>query len=317
MKGLMDIAVKKSIVIFCRTLKVNDDPFSSDYYWQAYQDLILALEKRGLDVYLATNNNTYIDYGVFSTAYKINGKAPLDKLIAVNNVRADLVFDRGGFIGRGVQTINTPFVQKIGMNKIEMYKHFAKFQGFSAICQNHDEVVKAFHDIEGARVVVKEPEGYGGHEVYIGYKDEILNQLPDRYPLLIQEFLDTSIGVPGYATGVHDVRLSMCGGVLIGCYVRQAKPGSLHSNVSQGGKMIFMDVNEAPLAVVGAAKEVDKLFEAAPRYYSVDFVNTPKGWKMLEINPYLALLPVTDGPEAIKTMEKLADYLVAIVKDLA
>ncbi len=305
-----------SIAIFCRTLKENDDPFSSDYYWQAYQDLMLALEKRGLSVYLTTDNNTYIDYGTFSVAYKIKGKTQLDNLIKVKNVKVDLVFDRGGFIGRGVPTINTPLMQKIGMNKIEMYKRFSKFQGFSAICINYGEVTKAFDDIEGERVVVKEPEGYGGHEVYIGYKNDVLSELPDRYPLLVQEFLDTSIGVPGYVTGVHDVRLSMCGGELIGCYIRQAKPGSLHSNVSQGGKMLFMNIDKTPPALIEAAKEVDKLFESSLRYYSIDFVNTTKGWKMLEINPYLALLPVTDGPEAIRTIEKLADYLATTIKTL-
>lgn len=305
-----------TVAIFCRTLKENDDPFSSDYYWQAYQDLMIALRDRGIDAYLVTDNNTYLGYGTFSVAYTIpDTKTSLNNLTRVEHVMVDLVFDRGGFIGRDVLTINNSFVQKVGTNKIEMYQRFAEFQPKSVICKSETETVAAIESMEGDTVVVKEPESYGGHHVYIADKQTLLNKLPSSFPLLVQEFLDTSLGVPGLATGVHDIRLSMCGGELIGCYVRQAKPGVLHSNVAQGGKMIFMDVAEAPEEPVRMAKEIDTLFQEYPRYYSVDFVNTAKGWKMLEINALLALLPLTDGEEATKTCDRLADYFTKVATE--
>jgi glutathione synthase/RimK-type ligase-like ATP-grasp enzyme len=305
---------KKSIGIFCNSLELGGDPFSSDYYWQAYQDLMLALKERAVDVYLLTDNNSYLGDGKFSVAYTIDNKRELSNLIKVENISVNLVFNRGNFTGQDVFMINDPVVYKIGMNKIEMHKYFSKFQPLSFPCNNREELEAAFQKIEGDKVVVKEPEGYGGKDVYIGTKAEVLNKLPDRYPLLVQEFLDTSAGIPGLVNGVHDIRLSICGGELIGCYIREAKEGELHSNVSLGGTMKFLDVSNVPAEVWQAAKEIDGFFKQYPRYYSIDFMFTAKGWKMLELNPLLALLPVTDGEEAVKTLTRLADYLANQVK---
>lgn len=77
--------------------------------------------------------------------------------------------------------------------------------------------------------------------------------------------------------------------------------------------MFFWDVSRTPAGAAKLAMEVDKIFKDYPRYYAADFIYTKSGWKLLEINPLLALLPVTDGPEAIITLRKLADYLAAQV----
>lgn len=299
-----------SIAIFCRELKEGGDPFTSDYYWQAYLDLLLALKARGVRAYFVTDNNTYRGYGVFDVAYTTDVKTTIAGLTPIKNVHVDLVFDRGGFIGRDVATINPAILQKIGMNKIEMYKHFAALQPYSIICDSKDEVLAAFDKIEGSTIVVKEPEGCGGKEVYIGPREKVLAQLSGEYPVLVQEFLDTSAGIPGYVSGVHDIRLSVCGGKFIGYYVRTAAEGSLHSNVSRGGKMVFFDVSHIPPEAAQAARAVDVYFNKYPRYYAVDFMYTPKGWKMLELNPYLALLPETEGVDAQNTLDELADYLI-------
>jgi glutathione synthase/RimK-type ligase-like ATP-grasp enzyme len=290
---------------------MGGDPFSSDYYWQAYQDLLLALKKRGLEAYFVTDNNSYHGDGLFDTAYTTDHKTSISKLQVVHDVQVDMVFDRGGFIGRDVKTINPAQLLKTGNNKIEMYRHFAAFQPLSAVCASRDEVVAAFERISGDKIVVKQPEGCGGKEVYIGDKADVLSQLPDVYPVLVQEFMDTSAGVPGYVKGVHDVRLSVCGGKIVGYYIRSAKAGSYHSNVSQGGTMMFYDVSHVPRDLRRTVQSIDAHFRRMPRYYAIDFMYTPKGWKLVELNPYLALLPETDGPEARKTSKALTDYLVA------
>lgn len=299
------------VAIFCKEMKLGGEPFTSDYYWQAYQDQLLALKKQGIEAYFVTDNNSYQGDGVFNVAYTTNHKTSIQKLQAEYNVKVDLVFDRGGFIGRDVQTINPALLLKIGNNKIEMYRYFGAFQPLSAICRTRKEIKEAFGHIPGDKVVVKEPVGQGGKEVYIGEKFEVLNQLPDTLPVLVQEFMDTSAGVPGCVSGVHDVRLSVCGGKIIGYYIRTAKAGSFHSNVSRGGTMKFYDVKEVPHELHEAVQSIDEFFQAFPRYYAIDFMHTPKGWKLVELNPYLALLPETDGPEARKTSAALTNYLAA------
>jgi hypothetical protein len=300
-----------SIAIFCRELRLGGDPLTSDYYWQAYQDLLLSLQQRGITAYFVTDNNTYLGEGRFSIAYTTAVKTSVEALTPVHDVQVDLVLDRGGFIGRGVPTINPPLLLTAGNNKIEMYRNFGKFQPYSIICTSREEVADAFKRIPGNNIVVKEPVGQGGKEVYIGKKADITQQLPDTMPVLVQEFMDTSAGVPGYIQGVHDVRLSVCGGKIIGYYIRSAQAGSYHSNVSRGGTMTFYEVSHVPRDLQKMVRSIDGYFSPAPRYYAIDFMHTPKGWKLVELNPYLALLPATDGPEARQTSAFLADYLAA------
>lgn len=73
--------------------------------------------------------------------------------------------------------------------------------------------------------------------------------------------------------------------------------------------MVFYDVAQVPHDVRAMVAQIDAKFAAYPRYYAADFMHTTKGWKLVEMNPLLALLPVTDGPEAVKTLARLADYL--------
>jgi len=306
-----------AIAIFCRELKAGGDPFSSDYYWQAYQDLLLALKKHGAAAYLTTDNNSYRGFGRFQAAYTIDAKTTLDNLTKVEDVQVDVVFDRGGFIGRDVLTINPPIITKIASSKIEMYKHFKEHQPNSYIGHNKKQVAKAADKLPSEKVVVKEPEGSGGNEVYIGEKEDVLAELPNKFPVLVQEFMDTSTGVPGKVEGVHDVRLAICGGEIINYNIRSAQEGKLLANIAQGGEIMYYDVSEAPAELIALAKKIDAHFKDLPRYYSIDFMNTPDGWKMVELNSYLGLGPVSNGIHAERTLNRLADYLVAQATQVA
>jgi glutathione synthase/RimK-type ligase-like ATP-grasp enzyme len=222
------------------------------------------------------------------------------------------VYDRGGFIGRDVLTINPPILTKIASSKIEMYEYFSDLQPFSLIGKNKKQVLKAAQRLPGDKVVVKEPEGSGGNEVYIGKKKEVLAELPDTYPLLVQEFLDTSDGVPGQVEGVHDVRIALCGDEIISYYARTASEGKLHANVAQGGSVTYFDLATVPEELLEKVRIIDSLFDGQPRYYSLDFMNTPKGWVLVELNSYLGLMPASDGPKAQQTLAKLANYLTDV-----
>lgn len=305
---------KPTIVIFCESMRLGDQPFNEEYYWFAYQDLLLALKERGMDVYFASGDDSYLGAGNFSVAYTVDHETSLRDVRTVHDVHADLVFDRGDFKGTDMPVLNHPSLLRIAENKVETYKRFGRFQPFSVICENRADVEAAFDKIQGDMIVVKGAVSFGGHDVFIGRKDEVLSQVPEVYPLLVQEFQDTSAGVPGGVSGVHDIRLSVCGGEIIGYYVRQAKAGSLLSNVSQGGRMVFYGVDKVPAKARAMAMQIDEEYKDHPRYYSSDFMYTPDGWKLVETNTYPALLPKTDGPEAVDTLNRLADYLVEVCR---
>ena len=205
----MTQAVRPIIAIFCKELKLGGDPFSDDFYWRAYRDLLFALKDRGISAYFTTDNNIYRGFGVFDKLFSLEDPSgSVDDLKVVEDMKVDLVFDRGRFIGRDVAVINPPILTKIAMSKIEMYEYFSDLQPYSVIGNSKRQVERAVKKVPGDKVVVKEPEGSGGNEVYIGDKEEVLEELPPQYPLLVQEFLDTSVGIPGQVDGVHDARLA-------------------------------------------------------------------------------------------------------------
>ena len=308
----------KTIVVYCKTLDFGGDPFENAYYWEAYQDLIVGLQNRGIDAYFA-KAGSYAGNGVFAEAYTFEEKSKTtDNLVKHTDVVADLVFDRGYFPGRDVPMVNPPSMHKIGNSKVEIYKHFAQFQPFSVICNNRQELLDALQKITGDQVVVKEAEGSGGSQVYIGTRDEVNAKVADdRFPVLAQTFMDTSVGVPGLVNGRHDFRMIMCGGELVGCYLRTPKDGEYRANVSKGGTMTYLSVNDIPAEAAEIAHQIDEQFKDGPRYYSVDMAHTAEGWRLIEVDSLLALHPVAVDKNLSYLMDKLADYLVKVCLEVS
>jgi glutathione synthase/RimK-type ligase-like ATP-grasp enzyme len=152
----------------------------------------------------------------------------------------------------------------------------------------------------------------GGQFVYIGLREKVLAELPERYPLMVQEFVDTSVGIENLADGVHDVRVEIGGGEIWGGTLRMPAPGELKANVAQGGTRRRLFPDEIPERAREIALEIDTYFAHYPRHYSIDFANTASGWKLIELNNNPGLSPLDLSPQAKHIAEKLADYLVEI-----
>lgn len=303
-----------TVVIFTRTLRDDGYPFSDDYHWNAYLDLLLELKSQGAQAYFASGNETYAGNGVFQEAYTTDTKVRVRDFKRFENVKADVVLEKGGFEGSGVLVINPKFVHEITASKSETYRNFAKYQPRSVICADQAAVERAAQEIPGNLIVVKEPVSNAGRAVQIGPKAEVLAKLPpaEAYPLVVQEFIDTSVGVPGYVEGIHDVRVKIGGGEIFGGMIRTPAPGELRANLALGGSIRHLLPEELPPQAVELAREIDCFFEKYPRYYAIDFANTPQGWKLIELNSKPGLSPVSAGAQAERIIQKLAEYLIKI-----
>ncbi|GAC1370162.1 MAG: hypothetical protein NVSMB39_2770 [Candidatus Saccharimonadales bacterium] len=302
----------KTVVIFTRTIDPDGYPFNDEYHWNAYFDLLLALKSRGVQAYFATGLNTYLGEGRFSEAFTADAKVSVEELTRVPQVKADLVFEKGGFTADDVPVLNPPLVRQITASKAETYKNFSKYQPKSFICADRAAVEWAFADTPGELIVVKEPESNGGRAVLIGPKAQILQQAPQTYPLIVQEFMDTSVGVPGFVEGIHDVRVKIGGGRVFGGMIRKPAPGEYKANLAQGGTAVHLKPMDLPPEALELALEIDCFFEKYPRYYALDFANTPQGWKLIELNSKPGLSPGDVSPEAKLIIDELADYLVEL-----
>lgn len=307
----------KTVVIFCASLELGGETFEKPSYWEAYSDLLLMLKARGLHAYFAANNATYAGNGVFSEAFTMDTRLEKPAMLKREaNVRADMVYDRGGFQGGDVPVMNPSEMVLLGGDKTLMYRIFGKFQPFSAICNDRQELEAALRDIKTERVVVKDPIGYGGSGVYIGSREQVLKQVQKEavYPLLAQEFMDTSVGIPGVVEGIHDLRIEMVGGKPAACYVRSPRKGELRANVALGGSARYLKPDEVPARAVYLSKRIDAYFRGLPRHYAIDFARTTRGWKLIELNAYPGLTPISDGPANARVMTMLADYLARLAR---
>ena len=306
----------KTVIIYIYDIDSKKFPFDTPYYADGYLDLLLGLRASGVKAYFTTGAENYLGEGRFSVAYTTDHKCAPEEFERHENVVADLVFNRGTFelIDPDFFTPNPVSIIDILRSKAEIYTHFGQFQPKSIACNSQAEVEAAFAEIQGDMIVAKEPVGGSGDFVYIGSRKEVLAKLPNRFPILVQEFMDTSIGIPGLVDGIHDLRLELAGGVVIGGTIRQPNtPGEYRANVSRGGKEIFLYPNQIPAEAMAIALEIDSHFKGLPRDYSADFGNTPHGFRLIEMNRIPAIVPASQGPAAKNISDGLIAYLIQLV----
>jgi hypothetical protein len=301
-----------SIAIHVASLKMGGPTFSEKFYWQAYLDLLLRLRGRGVDAFFVTEESEYIGGGFFRRTYSMDRPGRPGELMERHYLRADLVYDRGGFSGTGVAVVNSPAFVELTNCKARVYEQFGHLQPFTELCHDRAQLELALRMTSSNLAVVKVPTGEGGEGVGIGSPEAILAKvLGWPYPLLVQEFMDTSIGVPELGVeGYHDLRVKIIDGRVVGGTIRQPKPGEYRANFKIGGKSTQLSRHDIPPAALELTKEVDSHFGDEPRHYALDCGNTTAGYQLIELNPWPGLAPSGFSPTSAYIMKELTASLV-------
>jgi glutathione synthase/RimK-type ligase-like ATP-grasp enzyme len=171
------------------------------------------------------------------------------------------------------------------------------------------------------KIVLKELVSSYGKGVFVGNGADYRGDL--QFPLLAQEFIDTSNGVLNLAKSHHDVRVVLCDGEPIHGLLRQPPVDGLKATtVRDGASSIALFVKDLPAEVVALAKEIDARFidkfefnTKNSRLFAADFGYDGKEWKLFELNsnPGLAHESV-DGPAANEYFGLLATKIVERAK---
>lgn len=306
--------MSKTIAFFVRNVDATKEPFSDrEYYYYSYQHYLLAFKRAGAEAFFVSGPETYLGKGRFARAWSIDQLSEVKDFAKIGEIRADLVFEKGGFREYDVPTVTDIRLYPLLTNKAATYAQFSRYQPMSIVCENEEQLKAAVRQLPGETVVVKSPVGNGGKRVYINTKDRLRVPKDETYPLIAQEFIDMSEGVPELASGIHDIRILMTGSKLIGGTLRQPAQGKMHANVSQGGSERFLSVGEIPAEVRELAQEIDSQIEDMPRFYAIDFAKGKQGWMMVELNARPGLNTRKDaGPLAIDFMNQVADYMVSL-----
>lgn len=304
------------IAVFFEQQGDYDYPLGREYYFIAYSELNAEVEKRGARLVFVRNQSTYLGGNSFSRYWYLeNGK-----LIRVDEpITADIIYDKG-HIKPDEKTLlmNDPELDSICTDKSKTYALLPNHSPVSAVVRSADELKSAVHDIPGELIVAKPTDGAEGKGVSIVPRDKIQETVTE-FPYLLQEFLDTSKGIPDIVDGTHDFRMIVINGEVVLCFVRTPPEGSLLANVAQGGKKIEVPVPNIPAEPLALLKDVEHALSRFPRrVYSIDLGRNADGtWKIIELNSMPGMTQTAEGPYSKLFQEALAELLVRSAKEVA
>jgi glutathione synthase/RimK-type ligase-like ATP-grasp enzyme len=172
-----------------------------------------------------------------------------------------------------------------------MYQKFSQWCPNTYYVASQEELSPALDKLTTDLGVIKPVDGEEGHDVFIQPVAE-LKSLELKYPLLVQDFMDSSGGVPGIVEGLHDFRVALLNGKICYSYYRTPPQGSYLANVARGGSFEVLPPKKIPVVFKEIVAKIDVLFAKYPhRFYGIDFAMTPYGPKIIEMNSRLGLLP--------------------------
>ncbi len=305
---------KPIIGIFRERRDITTFHFKAPQYRRAYEEVIAALEARGAYVAILMGNGTYQGDGVFSRHWVL---APRDNgeyvFEARGQITVDVLWVKDQFDhDDSVLQVNTPEFRRLADDKHASYELLEAFHPTSRLVYTDDELSEAINDTPGRHVAVKMLYGNSGKGVYVGPKhdyDRVREH--QEFPLQVQQFVDTHLGIPGIVEGRHDFRVIIINGEAVIATLRTPPAGGLKSNIGYGGETRLIDIEDVPLELRALCRDVDAQLETlgAERFYSADFGRTDTGWVLFEINAMPGTINRDRGLHAAQYQQKLIDFL--------
>ena len=291
---------EKTLAIYFSDLDPMGYPFNKDDYWEIYQSVIVKLEKSAIAVYIV-RDDSYQGQGKFSGGWSVEG----GKLELVDReIKADLIFNRDdkNTIPRitDCPIINHPDLDRLCLDKWETAKFFPILSPMSAYVNSFDEWKRLMEKEEwqkSEKIVLKKNFETEGRGIYILPAHEIKEDFyDDWHDILVQEFIDSSVGIPGLVSGLHDIRVPVVNGEVINAFIRTPKIGSFLANVSAGGTGRSIEKALIPQEVSALVEGINqKLKKYFPSLYTIDLMNSPGGYKLVELNSRPGLLSPSES----------------------
>lgn len=302
----------KKIAVFFEAENVMDAPFDELEYWKSYQELADEIIKQGAEFYIVRSQSTYLGEGVFEKSWQFKD----GKLIECGKVKIDALYDKGSFVtDRRILVLNNEEINEICTNKWQTYQLFPQYFPKTILVHTKEQLDTAINEITTSNIVVKPVNGAEGKDVFIGDHDYIMNAAL-TYPCLVQEFINSSMGIAGLVEGLHDFRIALINGEIVYSFLRTPPPKSLVANVAQGGNQISVDIDKIPKEALELIHTVDSyLSKFGPRFYGIDIAMSPNGFKIIELNSRLGLDENCRDKIFIKVKKAIAKLLLELANN--
>jgi len=281
----------KTVVIYFSLAGERGYPLDKSVPLVAYTRLMEAVKKAGHNAVIA-RADSYQGKGQFQRYYSwVDSSKSLE--LHEGTIRADLIFNRDSE-NTIPEITDCPMLNhfefdNLCRDKYATYELFPDAFGVTVAVDSFDDVGLALKQIPSSRVVLKPRHGEQGRGVFILDKADISKDIySDWNNTILQEFIDSSDGIPGLVDGISEVNLYLVDGEFAGARVRQPPAGDLLLNETTvaSHKLWGIHFDQLPPSLWDTAKKLDDNFSRfSPRLFRADFVRDKEGkFKLLELN---------------------------------
>lgn len=308
--------MRKKIVMYFHKRKLEADPFATfGIKRNVYHDFFKRGMERGFDMYIASGKENYIGQSSFKNTYQYNGQF-FDP--CAETLKMDAIFDRSGGMSFptediGHKVLNNIFFKRLCNNKNATQEFIGDFMPKSVRIKTKNELLQQLKSFSpSALVVLKPANGMCGKGIVIDYPEKIMQEdIEDNREYILQEFVDTSNGIPGIIDGHHDLRIVIVNGKIVLSHVRAPKEGSLLANVAQGGSINEIPIENIPTFIITTVKKIQARIDEKFNYpiYSIDLgIQNKKELFVFELNDQIGF-PSEKMKKSTDFIEKILDSL--------
>ncbi len=289
--------------------------FKAPFYQQAYHELLALLEQRGIYVAILMGQGSYLGAGKFAKHWaqvERDGQFVFEKR---GEITPDVVWVKDQFLADDALQLNSPRFREVCSDKNLSYELLAEFQPKSFLVKNLDELNQAIEGLPGEIAVVKTLTGNSGLGVFVGKKTEFnYDDFARDFPLQVQEYIETGVGIAGIVDGRHDFRVVVMNGEPAIATLRTPPADGYKSNIGYGGATRLLEVAQIPADLRQLVAQIDQKLAtiSQDRFYSADFGMTENGWRLFEVNAMPGTINRDRGEPALAYQQKLADFLAAV-----
>lgn len=264
-------------------------PLNDPFFFECYLDFVKFIEAHGVKVFFV-GGSSYLGKGIFEHGWKFEQQ----KLVFINEkIQCQLIFNRDNLNTIpsvfDCKIINHPDLDRLCLDKYLTYKMFPEISPKTFLINSYQDFQKKlleFNLSPSSLLVLKKNLLSSGEGVFILKTNEIKpNLYKDWNNILVQQFLDSSIGIPGLVEGLHDLRVTIVDGRIINSFIRKPKSGSYLANIAQGGTGFSVDKTKIPEEILQKTEFIiNKIKNYKPFLISADFINSNQGFKLIELN---------------------------------
>jgi len=305
---------KKIALVFPKTKRsITADPYWNfkPRYQEGYFDLVRIAKNLDAELFFVRDDkNSYRGNGKWIHSWQIDNDGSFSY---AGEIRVDVLWIRGPKFRLNdgkVPFMNHPRLIRSSRDKWQTYKLFPDISPQTFLANNLKELRNYLLEISGSIKVTKPIHGSCGKDIFIGNDDFLLKQ-KHNWPILVQSFLDTSVGMKGVFTGIHDLRLGILNGEIVFSFVHLAAKDSYLANISQGASVLDIPLDSLPSSVRDLVLKIDREFtDFRYRYYSIDLAFVSNQPWLIELNSSPSIIPDSQGKIYQEFKRKLIKSLI-------